>query len=402
MARISIKKNFIDGEKLFAQQLNNNFKTIEEAVNDGNKIVWQDGTEVKFKRYVTNSIDELPIMDGSIIYDTEKGRHYIDYEGRRIQVGSAGKEVLVQEEQPTEEDNKIWIESDVVNSMGTEILNVKSNSKIMGYSANYLNDRIVNVSPTEPTSGEKVWLQKSNNLMPMNIETQTKNGVTFTNNGDGTFNLNGTATADTEFDAYFFVNQLDIISGKDYVMSLNEQPFMAVQLVLYNGYGDWVATPVLIKGTETVKAGTINIDASVDKVRLLITVISGTKYNSNNIKFQLEQGTTPTVWQPYVTKKIHTKNANDVYDEFYKQREIAVVDISLETGSGTASFPQGFTPENSIIIGHIDRNKWNMPFGNVKEVETIINGDDRTIVAAGIGNFSGGTARTSIVLMKLF
>lgn len=143
MARVSIKKNFIDGEKLFAQQLNNNFKTIEEAVNDGNKIVWQDGIEVKFKRYFTNDIDSLPVLDGSIIYDTEKGRHYIDYKGQRVQVGSAGKEVLVQEEQPTEEDNKIWIESDIVNTMGTEISDDFSTSRLIGYSANYLNDKII-------------------------------------------------------------------------------------------------------------------------------------------------------------------------------------------------------------------------------------------------------------------
>ena len=142
MARISIKKNFVDGDKLFAQQLNNNFETIEKAVNDGNKIVWQDGTEVTFKRYVTSDIDSLPISDGAIIYDTEKGRHYIDYLGRRIQVGSAGKEVVIQEEQPTEEDNKLWIDSDIVNTIGTEIVNEHTESETLGYSANYLNKLI--------------------------------------------------------------------------------------------------------------------------------------------------------------------------------------------------------------------------------------------------------------------
>jgi hypothetical protein len=117
---------------------------------------------------------------------------------------------------------------------------------------------------------------------------------------------------------------------------------------------------------------------------------------------QLEQGEVATPYEPFIPKKIHTKNANDVYEEFYKEREIAIADISLETGAGKTNFPQGFTPENSIIIGHMDKNKWNMPFGNVKEVETIINGDERNLVAVGTGNFSGGAARTSIVLMKLY
>lgn len=158
MANIVIKKNFVDGDKLFAQQLNNNFETIEKGINDGNKIVWQDGTEVKFKRYVTNDIDSLPILDGSIIYDTEKGRHYIDYQGKRVQVGSAGKEVLVQEEQPTEEDNKIWIDSDFVNTMGTEVVNsLDGNETNMAPSVNLIN-KVLDYSTEEQRIG--TWLGK--------------------------------------------------------------------------------------------------------------------------------------------------------------------------------------------------------------------------------------------------
>lgn len=172
MANINIKKNFVDGDKLFAQQLNNNFETIEKGINDGNKIVWQDGTEVKFKRYVTDDIENLPILDGSIIYDTEKGRHYIDYQGKRVQVGSAGKEVLVQEEQPTEEDNKIWIDSDTVNTMGTEITNEHSESEIMGYSAKYLNDRLLKVDSEKPETREEVWIDN----VKKRIHVQNANG----------------------------------------------------------------------------------------------------------------------------------------------------------------------------------------------------------------------------------
>lgn len=122
MANVNLKTNFVDGEKLFAQQLNNNFKTIQEGMNNANKIIWQDGTDVSFKRYLTNDVEELPILDGAVIYDVEKGRHYIDYHGTRIQVGSAGKEVVIQEEQPTEEDNKIWIDPSSVNTLGTEVV----------------------------------------------------------------------------------------------------------------------------------------------------------------------------------------------------------------------------------------------------------------------------------------
>lgn len=144
MAKINIKTNFVDGEKLFAQQLNNNFKAIQEGMNSDNKIIWQDGEEVLFKRYATNDIESLPILDGSIIYDVDKGRHYIDYNGARIQVGSAGKEVLVQDNEPTEEDNKLWIDSDFVNTMGTEVVDsLDGNETNMSPSVRAVKENIV-------------------------------------------------------------------------------------------------------------------------------------------------------------------------------------------------------------------------------------------------------------------
>lgn len=314
MARISIKKNFIDGEKLFAQQLNNNFKTIEEAVNDGNKIVWQDGTEVKFKRYVTNSIDELPIMDGSIIYDTEKGRHYIDYEGRRIQVGSAGKEVLVQEEQPTEEDNKIWIESDVVNSMGTEILNVKSDSKIMGYSANYLNDRLLKVSPTEPETGEKVWIQSSKNLIDMNASSQTKNGITITVNSDKTIKLSGTATAQT---VITLTNPMNLkLPNGTYTFSLGEALPSGVSFeAWYLG-----ASQIMYFGAGYSKQS-MNIDRVLSNFRTQLVIASGTTLN-HTIRYMLVKGTQAGDYEPFMYKNIFAKDDNQNYNNVYNEEEL--------------------------------------------------------------------------------
>ena len=158
MANINIKTNFVDGEKLFAQQLNNNFKTIQEGMNADNKIIWQDGEEVLFKRYITNDIENLPIVDGAIIYDIEKGRHYIDYNGKRIQVGSSGKEVLVQDIQPIEEDNKIWIESDFVNSMGTEVVNsLDGDETNMSPSVRAVKKVLLDTYSTEEVKTNKIW-----------------------------------------------------------------------------------------------------------------------------------------------------------------------------------------------------------------------------------------------------
>ena len=68
------------------------------------------------------------------------------------------------------------------------------------------------------------------NLLRSTLQTTTINGVTCTNNGDGTYTLNGTATAD----CYFILNSnFNLESGKSYkliVLNLNRQVSLAVPL----------------------------------------------------------------------------------------------------------------------------------------------------------------------------
>ncbi len=298
MANLVIKKNFVDGDKLFAQQLNNNFETIEKAINDGNKIVWQDGTEVKFKRYVTNDIDSLPVLDGSIIYDTAKGRQYIDYKGQRIQVGSAGREVIIQEAQPTEEDNKIWIDSDVINTMGTEIMNEHSDSKIMGYSANYLNERLVKVSPTEPTTGEEVWVQKSNNLFDKNKCSIVQDSVAL--------DISELVIGKT----YTFSTN---ISVKSFKISNYANGYNSVNKDDENGFTTFTFT----------MARNSNMPEGI-KQYLFLAISAPYQWISdiaqlNGYNIQIEEGNTATSYEEYVDKKIYTKNNNGVYEEFCKE-----------------------------------------------------------------------------------
>ena len=324
MARISIKKNFVDGDKLFAQQLNNNFETIEKAVNDGNKIVWQDGTEVTFKRYVTSDIDSLPISDGAIIYDTEKGRHYIDYQGKRIQVGSAGKEVVIQEEQPTEEDNKLWIDSDTVNTIGTEIVNEHTESETLGYSANYLNDRIVKVSSTQPETGEEVWIQKGKNLF-------NKANLTFDNKVENLSSGDTISVKVIEFSYDFFAASFELDNlnkNTNYVISANilTENFSSAFIYRDKLYGDKIVSG-LIGDNIVFNTG----DSTKVVIGLYLNSIQeGMTYSLENL--QIEQGETPTPYETYIDKKVFVKNNNGVYEQFHKETEEVIFDGILQGG----------------------------------------------------------------------
>ena len=80
MANVELKTDFKDGEVLFGEQLNNNFKAIKAALEAANKIAWQDNLDdevVAFKG-TTEEINRRAIINGQLLYDIEKGISYID------------------------------------------------------------------------------------------------------------------------------------------------------------------------------------------------------------------------------------------------------------------------------------------------------------------------------------
>lgn len=88
--------------------------------------------KVLFKRKTSNEIKELEVEDGALIFNIENGKTYMDYGEKRIPTGGNADTIIsIGEEEPTDEDVKIWIDpeklvktpaSNVVNSMeGDEI-----------------------------------------------------------------------------------------------------------------------------------------------------------------------------------------------------------------------------------------------------------------------------------------
>ena len=125
MANVSLKADFKDGDKLFAQQLNNNFNAIMAALAAMNKIVWQDDpddTVVTF-RGTTEEINNRDIIDGQLLYDTSTGETYIDYGSQRISTGS-GNAIFIGENEPTNAATQLWIDpTEMLNVIGSEVVN---------------------------------------------------------------------------------------------------------------------------------------------------------------------------------------------------------------------------------------------------------------------------------------
>lgn len=169
------------------------------------------------------------------------------------------------------------------------------------YSKDELNGKLVNVGTTAPTDGTRVWFKNSRNLIEPLMATATLNGMTCTNNGDGSFTLNGTATATATFridqSAYTAHDNLKNYNGT-YTLSCNE---------LENGlslgvmqYSTWVSVLVMTNSNTPVTA---TIDK--DNCFIYVSIANGKSLNNLTIRPMLQKGSVATGFEPYVKPAIY-------------------------------------------------------------------------------------------------
>lgn len=143
MSKISIKTDFADGEKLFAQDLNNNFLVIEAGINANEENLqevidqaiveldneleeitadrgwdWNGGDRVTFYKGDTTAINSREIVNGQLLYNTATGETALDDNGSRITTGS-GNVVVVSDTEPTNLSTKEWIKPTTIEGTPT-------------------------------------------------------------------------------------------------------------------------------------------------------------------------------------------------------------------------------------------------------------------------------------------
>lgn len=151
-------------------------------------------------------------------------------------------------------------------------------------------NNIVGYGDTEQTQYSGI------NLLPENkyAATQTLNGITYTNNGDGTFNIVGTATANTSIQI-IPRNEIALEQGQAYYLWCNT----AYDITNFN------FTIAMYDGSTSTKYllanGTYTPTATPTDERLQFYIASGNSVNKTNIKCMLVKGSTaPTNYEPYV------------------------------------------------------------------------------------------------------
>lgn len=147
------------------------------------------------------------------------------------------------------------------------------------------------VSSEEPTTGEEVWIQTGRNLFDKNNYRKAPSGKIG-------FNLN-------------------LKVGETYTISSNKE-ITAIKFAEWDTQSDGTEGPQKWdKFTSwTFVAGIQNrvflsVKSSLDMISS-VTELDG-------FEIQIEKGEVPTKYEPYITKKIYTKNSNGSYEEFYNE-----------------------------------------------------------------------------------
>ena len=131
---------------------------------------------------------------------------------------------------------------------------------------------------------------------PYNFTTRTENGLTFTDNGDGSITINGTATIQTGF---MFRNQIiDVIDKtKAYVLSGGKDSNVALRIDFYNGTTWKNLVNTGNDGKAIIDFTKMNFDYTRVSVGLIVK--ANTVCDNITIKPQLELGETATEYEPY-------------------------------------------------------------------------------------------------------
>lgn len=148
------------------------------------------------------------------------------------------------------------------------------------------------VSSEEPTTGEEVWIQTGRNLFD-------KNNYIIDEYGKIGFNVN-------------------LKAGETYTISSNKE-LTAIKFAQENTQTDGTEGPQKWNSftSWTFVAGIHNrVFLSVSSSQAMISSITAL----DGFKIQIEKGEVATEYEPYITKKIHTKTDNG-YEEFYNEED---------------------------------------------------------------------------------
>lgn len=181
---------------------------------------------------------------------------------------------------------------DLFGTMPTDFFTGNATTNQTGTSISFNNPVGISNIELQGDTSQQTYTGKNLFKLP---DSLTKNNVTFTNNGDGTFDIstNGTASANS----VFAISLSGALPSGNYTLSRSDNASNVTMIVQdYNG-PTWVSNMItLVNGTSITE----NITPTANTTSFALSVLNGSSVNIQNATVQLESGTTASSWEPYV------------------------------------------------------------------------------------------------------
>jgi hypothetical protein len=148
--------------------------------------------------------------------------------------------------------------------------------------------------PVNVVSGDNTIDICGKNLLNQSeyMSSRTTNTVNFTNNGDGTFNVSGTASSSFTWNI-LDVGDINLESGKTYTLYSS---------VPYNSNTFNLSIPYKQDGTQKYLTANNSVTTSgtITDVKLALYIPSGTSVSATNVKLMLVEGNLPGDYEAYI------------------------------------------------------------------------------------------------------
>ena len=191
---------------------------------------------------------------------------------------------------------------------------------------------------------------RGKNLLPYPYiyTTKTINGVTFTDNGDGSITIDGTATANAVF---YLVGKQDNYTLDKCGLKIGDSYTISKNLVSGDSIANVYFTANYYNTSGTMKEGSVvssantaaaTIKSDFKSWGIYLLVLKDKTVNNTTIKPQLEKGSSATEYEPYkgrITEHIYLdeplRKVDDYSDyiDFKGQRVVRKVVVSDNTGT---------------------------------------------------------------------
>lgn len=175
-------------------------------------------------------------------------------------------------------------------------------------------------------------------------ESKTLNGITYINNGDGTFDIKGTTTEQVTFSIVMPISESGFIEGDSYTINSN-YPIGDIKYYIHNCTADGYWSKTQLDFTNETTKTKVFQTSTTSYISCNIVIYKNLTIDYKNIQIQIEKGEESTYFVPYQNKKI----TMPIQEEMFNGDTFEVIDGILY---------EKHNWKNTIINGIDTDNLW--------------------------------------------